>query len=383
MKIKSLKLAFYSSIILWVLIFSTFSVPQTFASEIVTPTQDIDFNKDLTFIQQTLLENHPGICNSLDPKFLEEMEKNLKVAQQKLFGTKEVKEKTKIMRELGQSFHDAHLWIRYDLNKSETPIASNETRRLGVQKLKEGTICINIPTFHPSKDQMNELKQIIELLPEFRKQTVIFDLRGNSGGNSSWGEELLKALFGEQYVNQQLAKSSQNVYAEWRVSRGNLDHVKELIRVVKEQFGDNHPAMHSIKNIFQGMEIAFLLGENYYSEPPNQDQAASSSNAVNFFSGRMIAIIDKGCGSACLDFIDGLKAMNTPIVFIGEPTGVDSVYMELRKVSLPSGKGTLGFPIKVYRNRPRGHNVPHIPDIQYSGNLQSTTELHDFILKNL
>ena len=262
------------------------------------------------------------------------------------------------------------------------PIASHETRLFGVQKLKEGTYWINIPTFHPSKDQVKEFKKIIELLPEFRKETVIFDLRGNGGGNSSWGEELLKALFGEQYVNQQLAKSSQNVYAEWRVSQGNLDHVKELIPVVKEQFGDNHPAMQWVENTFKGMENAFLRGENYYSEPPNLDQAALSSNAVNSFSGRIIAIVDKGCGSACLDFIDGLKAMNTDIVFIGEPTGVDSVYMELRKVSLPSGKGTLGFPIKVYRNRPRGHNVPHTPDIQYSGNLQNTVELHEFFLRN-
>lgn len=138
--------------------FPAFSASTTYASEIITATQAIDFNKDLTFIQKTLLEDHPGVCNSLDPKFLEEMEKSFRVAQQKLFGAKEIEEKTKIMRELGRSFRDAHLWIRYDLNKSEMPIASHETRPFGVQKLKEGTNWINIPTFHPSKDQMKELK---------------------------------------------------------------------------------------------------------------------------------------------------------------------------------------------------------------------------------
>jgi hypothetical protein len=209
----------------------------------------------------------------------------------------------------------------------------------------------------------------------------VFDLRGNGGGNSSWGEELLKALFGEEYVNQQLSESRRNVYAEWRISEGNLEHVKGLISIVKEQFGENHPAIQWVENTYKGMQNAFSRGENYYSEPPDVDRFVVSSNAASSFSGHVVAIIDKGCGSACLDFIDGLKAMNIDVTFIGETTGADSVYIELGKVALPSGKGTLGFPIKVYRNRLRGHNVPHEPDIQYNGNLKDTLQLQDFVLK--
>ena len=95
----------------------------------------------------------------------------------------------------------------------------------------------------------------------------------------------------------------------------------------------------------------------------------------------MVAIIDQHCGSACLDFLDGLKAMDVNVIFIGETTGADSVYMELRTVTLPSGQGILGLPIKVYRNRVRGHNVPHEPTIQYNGNLKDTQELQNFVLK--
>jgi hypothetical protein len=38
--------------------------------------------------------------------------------------------------------------------------------------------------------------------------------------------------------------------------------------------------------------------------------------------------------------------------------------MEVRTVDLPSGLGTFSYPIKVYRNRSRGDNVPYMPNIE-------------------
>lgn len=370
----------YLLIISGILAIPAFSVSPVYASEMVIPHQAIDFNKDLTFIHKTLLENHPGVCNALDTGFLDEMEKNFKIAEQNLLATDVTVEKVEILQELGRSFHDAHLWVHYDLSETKISTTSREVRPFSIQKVKEDVYWVNIPTFHPPKDEVKNLNEIIESLPQFRDQIIIFDLRGNGGGNSFWGVDLLKALFGGEYVNQQLAKSKRNVYTEWRISQGNLNHVKALIPIIQDQFGENHPTTQWVKRTYKGMENASLRGENYYSESSDIDQPIESSNAINSFRGHIIAIIDKGCGSACLDFIDDLKSMNADITFIGETTGADSVYMELRKVSLPSGKGTLGFPIKVYRNRPRGHNVPHTPDIQYKGNLQDTAELQSFIL---
>lgn len=354
------------------------NVSPSYASEVVLSKKRDEFNTDLLFIHKTLFENHPGICNTLDPNFLEELENNFKTAGQKLLCAYSDEEKATILQELGRSFHDAHLWIHYE--KTEASLAKNKVRSFSTKELKKGTCWITIPTFHPLKDQIKDLVQIIELLPQLRKQTIVFDLRKNGGGNSFWGEELLKALFGNDYVNQQLSESRRNVYAEWRISEGNLEHVKGLISIMNEQFEENHPAIQWVKNTYEGMQNAFSHGENYYAAPPNVDPFVISSNIASSFSGHVVAIIDKGCGSACLDFIDSLKAMHVDVTFIGETTGVDSVYMELRKVALPSGKGTLGFPIKVYRNRLRGHNIPHEPTIQYNGNLNDTLQLQDFVL---
>ena len=107
------------------------------ASEIMGLKQANDFNTDLIFIQKILLENHPGVCNSLDPSFLEGLDENFKIAEQRLFCAGSDEEKAKILQELGRSFHDTHLWICYDLNKVETPIATSKARSFGIQKVKE------------------------------------------------------------------------------------------------------------------------------------------------------------------------------------------------------------------------------------------------------
>ncbi len=350
-------------------------------SSIINQSKKDDFNNDLLFIQKTLFENHPGVVNTLDPHFLEGLNANCKVAEEKLSRARSESEKALILKELGESFHDSHLWIHYDAYKLKTLQAKKKTL-FEIDELKQGVYWITIPSFQPSDEGIKQINEVIQILPDLCEQTLVLDLRGNGGGNSAWGESFLEAIFGKEYVHQQLKKIRSDLYIEWRISEGNLNHVKEFIPSFTRQFGENHPIVSYFENIFQGMEAGLFLKEQYYLEPSDVDYTALEQYA-NCFKGQIYVIIDKGCGSACLDFLDGLKAMNSSVVFIGETTNSDSVYMELRVVSLPSGKGTLGFPIKVYRNRVRGHNVPHQPDIQYDGDLKDTLKLQKFLLQTL
>jgi len=233
----------------------------------------------------------------------------------------------------------------------------------------EGGTWITLPTFAPSKNQIVLLEKIISSLTQHRENTIIFDLRGNGGGNSAFGVDLLKALFGVEYAEHSLAQQEQNVYIKWRASSENLEHVKSfLIPMVKQQFSEDHSVVKQIEATYKGMLNAFADGDHYYIEP-KPPETSTDQNISSLFKGEVIAIIDRGCGSACLDFLDGLKAMLSKVTFVGESTEADSVYMELRTVKLPSLKGTFGFPIKVYLNRPRGHNIPYLPDVKYNKDL--------------
>ena len=46
--------------------------------------------------------------------------------------------------------------------------------------------------------------------------------------------------------------------------------------------------------------------------------------------------------------------------------------MDVRRIELPSKIGYLQIPLKVYRNRLRGHNQPYQPDIVYEGDIKDT-----------
>ncbi len=335
-----------------------------------------DFNKDLIFIKDTLIENHPGICNELDPNFLKDMQQNYKISKEKLLLANSEEEKIEVLQEFGRSFNDSHLGLYYPTNERPT----EQIKSFSLQKLNNKSWWINIPTFQLFKNQLQSLNHIIKLLPSLREQTLILDLRGNTGGDSFWGIEILKGIFGDEYVNQRLDELQRDVYVEWRVSEGNLQHIKDLVSRSIEEVGVDNPKIKELQNIYEGMEKCFINNEKLYLEKPNS--IFSSSNAKSAFKGRVIVIIDRFCGSASLDFLDGIKAMNSDTILLGETTNADSLYIDVRTIPLPSGKGLLTFPIKVYRNRLRGHNVPYFPDIHYNGDIQNTDELRNYVIEN-
>lgn len=339
------------------------------------------FHRDLQFIKATILENHPGIQNTLDPEFLSQLNKSCRISEQQLKQVRSEEEKMGVLKNFGKSFKDAHLWVQYDSTQGSQVTNEKKPRIFGVQTLNKDVNWIAIPTFAPSKNQLDSLQEIIRVLPQLRQGVVIFDLRGNGGGDSSWGSEILKALFGAEYSNHCLVQKDRDVYVEWRASPGNLKHVERFVPMFREQFQEGHPAIEWAETTYQGMKKAVACGDPYYSEPKTPRNTSSSVGTGNLFKGKVMAIVDRGCGSACLDFLDGLKAVQPNVILIGEPTGADSVYMELRTVQLPSSKGTVGFPIKVYRNRSRGHNVPYLPDVKYNGDLKDTLALQQFILR--
>jgi hypothetical protein len=70
------------------------------------------------------------------------------------------------------------------------------------------------------------------------------------------------------------------------------------------------------------------------------------------------------------------------VVHAGQTTGVDTHYMENWGAQLPSGLVTIGYPMKVYRNRRREHNEPYVPHVPYEGDITDTRTVCDWIVRN-
>lgn len=66
---------------------------------------------------------------------------------------------------------------------------------------------------------------------------------------------------------------------------------------------------------------------------------------------------------------------------MGKQTGADSVYMDIREVTLSSGFATLTFPLKVHRNRLRRNNEAYCPDVLYNENLGDTEKLQQWVIE--
>jgi len=89
---------------------------------------------------------------------------------------------------------------------------------------------------------------------------------------------------------------------------------------------------------------------------------ASAPNPVK----GQVYILTRGCGSACLDFLD-LALIVPGVTQIGLPTLADAIYTETSGlVPLPSGLSGLGYSMKKIIRR-RQHNQWYEPKIRWPG----------------
>lgn len=111
-------------------------------------------------------------------------------------------------------------------------------------------------------------------------------------------------------------------------------------------------------------------------------EPAKPPAAEPLYRGKVILLTDRRCASACLDFADFVRLLPNA-THVGLPTSADSVYMEVRPVDLPSGVERLGLPVKVYRDRLRGHNEPYVPHVMYEGDINDTAAVEAWLLTKL
>ena len=92
---------------------------------------------------------------------------------------------------------------------------------------------------------------------------------------------------------------------------------------------------------------------------------------------RVYVLTDGTCASACLDAVDLWTALGA--VPIGQETSADTLYMEVGEAKMPSGLASVGIPMKVYRGRARGSNVPITPRYAFTGDMRDTPALERWV----
>ena len=199
---------------------------------------------------------------------------------------------------------------------------------------------------------------------------VVFDLRGNGGGSSSWINAMAESLWGEDWVE---AHAPQSSGVEWRASAGNLATIESY----KAQLGGDPEIMEWLVKITDGLTEARAAGRELWLQADDEERPAAP--AASPMRARTYVLTDYGCASACLDAVDLLKALGA--THVGQETSADTVYMEIRGETLPSGRVTARVPMKVYRGRARGNNETWVPTHAWTGALSDTAGLEAWIAR--
>lgn len=322
--------------------------------------------EDLHHIRTTILENHPGIYNKLDPDFAKQMDHHYDLATQQLLHAHNDADAMAILKSFIAAFDDTHLDINF-FKRQNLISKDSHMREFKAEELCSGIHWITLPTFEPNNEQQKVLQQIIEQLPTWRSDNLlIFDIRGNGGGNTMWGRNIVTTLFGDAYARYHIERMNAQVYVDWRVSEGNMLHLQKIKEENVDNFKPDSEFMQWLTDVIQGTQTASANNQPYFSEKETIGHQDIPHEITDPVQAKIMIIIDHAAVSAALDFIDEMKAMNHPVTLLGQTTKADSLYMECRTFDLPSRKGRFCIPIKVYRNRTRGHNEPYVPDIVWN-----------------
>jgi len=269
-------------------------------------------------------------------------------------------------------------------SRHAAPLAVAPRPLIAARTLADGTRWYAMSDFdgEPSSDAARALNPMVAAMKRDRAAMVaapriVLDLRGNGGGSSDWSRQVAVILWGEAAVAR-LERDSDAV--DWRASAANVATLADYAR----EYGAAANVSPAVKRFFTtaaaGIAAARAANRPLWREPkglyvPDPVPAGEAHPSAPVHP--IYVLTDGACGSACLDAVDLWKALGA--VQVGQETSADTLYMDIRRDPLPSGLGQAVVPMKVYRGRPRGSNVPQVPTHRYSGDLSDTVAVERWI----
>ncbi|MFC5343847.1 peptidase S41 (plasmid) [Brevundimonas staleyi] len=263
------------------------------------------------------------------------------------------------------------------------PLADPPTPALGSRVLADGTRWFSFSSFDGAPDGY-VARRIEPMVAELERDhaelakapRIVLDLRGNGGGSSLWSRRIAGAIWGDK-ATAEAAPTSDGV--DWRVSPANV----EMFLGFRTKFAAAPAHIREyVEKMIAGLSEAHELGRPLWREPKGllaeDAETHIDSGDLAPLDTPVYVVTDTSCASACLDAVDLWRALGA--VQVGRETDADTFYMDARRDALPSGLGQAVVPMKVYRGRPRGSNAPWSPVRRFSGDIDDTSALEDWII---
>ncbi|AOH87029.1 hypothetical protein AWL63_22620 [Sphingomonas panacis] len=258
---------------------------------------------------------------------------------------------------------------------------SRAAEPIGMRTLPDNSLWITLSDFKgdPEGPAAKALVPLIARLtasPESLRnaRAIVLDLRGNHGGSSDWSRQIARLIWGKPAVD---AVNLGSDAVEWRASSSNIATLKQFAASLDASSNSSPEVRGWLGETIAGMELARMSGKPVWANVSAAKRNSVSDRSIPTLGRPVLMITDPGCGSACLDAADLWLALGA--IHVGQQTSADTVYMDARKDTLPSGFGRVVLPMKVYRGRKRGSNVPLTPSYVFRGSLADTQSLERWV----
>ena len=241
-------------------------------------------------------------------------------------------------------------------------------------------------TREAAQSQQQLLQDISVLAP--KNTLFILDARGNAGGNSMNGSNIIGAIFSHDeqalhYLGNQYNYRNQGAQAIYRTSWQLYWSNDYSYKKVAANEGKESEYAQYLEHFLGRLKKALDAGEK--SLPQNEtpigygigDAPTDEWESTT----KLVLITDKTCVSSCLDFVDSIKLLPNTL-HLGEATDADTAYTEIAFMQSSYAKETFNFlvPVKKWNKRLRDDNKPYIPDIVYEGDMNDDAALQQWVL---
>lgn len=252
-----------------------------------------------------------------------------------------------------------------------------EGRPVGLYPLAADKHWVAMPDFNGSISATAYEKLYPQLAALKKSGWVVFDLRGNGGGDSSWGSRALHALYGKAYGERLggTAAYSKLLIAD-RATVGLYQRYASLPEYAASKSAS--------EEVLHKLEAAVRSGEKMAQvNSGTREQAAALAAQVRQRPGgpRIAAVIDRRCFSSCMNFVQQISSIADTVV-LGEPTLGYSPYGEINRFDLPSGNGSITIPAAIYMAF-QATREPFVPDLPYAGNMADEPALMNWVAATL
>lgn len=288
----------------------------------------------------------------------------------------------------GETRQYALTWSPIDaepLRAYRLALAARAPADFSLTRIEGGGAWISLPGFNgdPSSDAHRALTRIVSEMEAEREGLhtapfVVLDLRGNGGGSSHWSREIAGIIWDEAWLDAHRPVPPDSI--DWRASAGNLAAIQAYVDDWTAQ-GEAEARIAWAREVAAGMRAALAAGQPLWIDRSASSGSPSIPPAQGAIDppgpGRIYVLTDGFCASACLDALDLWKSLGA--VQIGRETSADTTYMDTRTARLPSGMAQVTLPMKIWRGRSRGNNVPERPTHRFEGDIRDTAALKTWV----